>query len=88
MVEWDLEKAAVNLQKNRIDFADAATVLTDDFALTIPDRDADEERFITLGMDALGRVARCDLHVAGEPRLISARRATRSERQQYEDRRQ
>ncbi len=86
MVEWDPEKSAVNLQKHGIDFADAATVLTDDFALTIPDRDADEERFATLGMDALGRMLVVIYTWRGDrPRLISARRATRSERQQYED---
>jgi uncharacterized DUF497 family protein len=67
----------------------AATVLTDDFALTIPDRDADEERFVTLGIDALGRVL-VVIYTwrADQARLISARRATRSERQQYEDRQQ
>ncbi|MBW1688834.1 MAG: BrnT family toxin, partial [Deltaproteobacteria bacterium] len=50
-------KAASNLRKHGIDFADAALVLHDDLALTVrDDLYPDEERFITLGMDALGRV--------------------------------
>ena len=85
MAEWDREKALENLQKHGIDFADAATVLTDDHALTLPEEDADEERFVTLGMDALGRVLVVVHTCRGEtPRLISARRATRTERRQYE----
>ena len=85
MVQWDSDKAAANLKKHGIDFSDAATVLGDDLALTVPDDDPDEQRFVTLGMDALGRV----LVVAytwreNERRLISARKATRSERRQYE----
>ena len=88
VVEWDREKAEANRAKHGVDFADAATVLTDDLALTRPDDNPDEDRFVTLGMDALGRV----LVVAyawhdDEIRLISARRATPSERRQYERRR-
>jgi uncharacterized DUF497 family protein len=88
VVEWDPEKAAANLKKHGIDFADAATVLSDELAITIRDEAADEERFVTMGVDALGRV----LVVAyawsgGEPRIISARKATRSERRQYESKR-
>ena len=53
---WDQAKAEANRAKHGIDFADAATVLTDDLALTRPDDNPDEERFVTLGMDALGRI--------------------------------
>lgn len=56
MVQWDPDKAAANLEKHGIDFSDATTVLSDDLALTVPDDDPDEQRFVTLGMDALGRV--------------------------------
>jgi uncharacterized DUF497 family protein len=88
VVEWDPDKAAANLRKHRVDFADAATVLEDEAALTISDDDFDEERFVTLGKDALGRV----LVVvytwrADEVRLISARTATPTERRQYESKR-
>jgi hypothetical protein len=84
VVTWDPEKAAANLRKHGIDLADAATVLSDEQALTVGDDDPDEERFITLGMDALGRLLVVVYTWRGqEPRLISARRATRSEREQY-----
>jgi len=88
VVEWDPEKAASNLRKHRIDFADAATALEDEGALTREDEDPEEERFVTLGMDALGRL----LVVVytwreDEIRLISARRATSKEQRQYEGKR-
>src|SRR5262245_42842251 len=55
---WDPKKAAANLKNHSIDFADAATVLHDEMAITIVDPDHDEERFLTLGMDALGHPRR------------------------------
>jgi uncharacterized DUF497 family protein len=59
-------------------------VLSDERALTVPDRSARDERFVTMGMDALGRV----LVVVytwreDDVRLISARRATAAERRRY-----
>ena len=87
--EWDEEKAKENLEKHGIDFADAATVFDDTMALTMPDPTSEEEdRFVTLGMDALGRL----LVVAytwrdDRIRPISARKATRRERRQYEGKR-
>jgi hypothetical protein len=84
--EWDRRKALTNLRKHGIDFADAATVFYDDNAITmIDDSTDDEDRFVSLGFDALGQI----LVVVftwrdGRPRLISARRATRHERRQYE----
>ena len=85
--EWDPRKAAANLRRHAVDFADAATVRYDDLAITIPDAPSDEEeRFITLGMDALGRVL-VVVYTWSEdrPRLISARRATPRERRQDEE---
>lgn len=72
--EWDEQKAASNVVKHGIDFADAAAVLEDESALTIADEFADEERFITLGMDALGRLLVVVSTWRGEEtiRLISA----------------
>lgn len=86
MVQWDRDKAEANRSKHGVDFADAATVLADDWALTRPDdEDPNEERFVTLGMDALGRVLVVVFAWRGqEVRLISARKATASERKQYE----
>jgi len=82
VVQWDPDKATANLKKHGIDFADATTVLNDHLALTVPDDDPDD----TVGMDALGRVL-VVVHTwrDEERRLISARKATRSERRQYEE---
>ena len=88
VVEWNLEKAAQNLKKHGVDFADAATVLTDELAVSIREDSEDEKRFVTIGMDALGRVLVVAYAWRGdEPRIISARKATRSERRQYESKR-
>jgi uncharacterized DUF497 family protein len=53
VAQWDAEKAAANLRKHRVDFADAETALRDEMAMTMPDDDPEGERFVTLGMDAL-----------------------------------
>lgn len=83
-VEWDPRKAAANLKKHGVDFADAATVLYDDRAVTIRD-EAVEERYVTIGMDALARILVVVYTWRGDrPRLIPARQATSQERQQYE----
>lgn len=49
--EWDGRKAAANVKKHHVPFADAATVFLDPLAITFPDPDhsADERREITLG---------------------------------------
>lgn len=66
--------------------AEAATVLHDELALTIPDVTGNEERFVGMGMDALGRLLVVVYTWRGDcARLISARKATRRERRQYED---
>ena len=85
-LEWDADKAASNLKKHGVDFADAATVLFDDMAITIGDDSVgEEERFITLGMDALGRLLVVVYTWHGDSvRLISAREAGRLERRSYE----
>jgi len=84
--EWDEQKAASNLSKHGIDFADAATALEDEAAITIADAFSDEERFVTIGMDILGRLLVVVYTWRGEDtiRLISARKATAHERRQYE----
>lgn len=69
-----------------MDFKDAALALEDEGALTIPDdATTTEQRFITLAMDPLGRLLVIVYAWRGERiRLISARKATRRERKQYE----
>jgi uncharacterized DUF497 family protein len=85
--EWDERKARTNLRRHRVDFADAATVFEDDRAVTVADEDPDEERFSTVGLDALGRDLVVIYTMRGKRiRIISARRATRREREEYEKR--
>ena len=86
-VEWDPGKAATNYAKHHVKFADAVAVLEDDLALTIRDPGiADEERWMTLGLDGFGRLLVVIYTWRGERiRLISARRATGREKSQYEE---
>ena len=84
-LEWDSRKTTANLSKHGVDFADAATVVYDDQAITIPEERSGEERFVTIGMDALGRILVVVYTWRDERlRLISARKATPRERRQYE----
>ena len=84
-IEFDPTKAEANFRKHRVSFAHAEQALRDSFAVTIEDPDSEgEQRLITLGMDALGRI----LVVVHTPRgkgsrLISARKASRGEAEQY-----
>ena len=83
--EWDENKAKSNRQKHGIDFADAVSVFADDTAITILDEHPDEERFATIGMNALGQILVVVYTWRGDNiRIISARKATRPERKQYE----
>jgi len=86
--EWDPDKAASNLSKHRVRFAEAVTVLEDQAALSMSDDTADEDRFAAVGMDSLGRILVVIYAVRGARiRIISARRATKRERSQYERKR-
>lgn len=84
--QYDPAKAAANLRKHGVSFADAEGVLEDPLALTVEDPDAEgERRFITIGMGSAGEllvVVYTERHDAW--RIISARRATRRERRSYE----
>jgi hypothetical protein len=84
-VEWDADKAVANVRKHGVDFADAATVVHDENAITVKDEGTEEERFVTIGMDALARIVVVIYAWRDDRlRLISARLATAHERQQYE----
>jgi uncharacterized DUF497 family protein len=88
--EWDPDKAETNLRKHGIDFVDAVMVFDDDRAIVVEDEHSAqlEERFIVFGMDAYGRILGVAHTVVGANiRIISARKATRTERAQYEDKR-
>jgi uncharacterized DUF497 family protein len=83
--QWDDKKARSNRRKHGVEFADAVSVFADDLAITIEDNHPDEERFITIGMDALERILVVIYTWREESiRIISARRATGYERKQYE----
>jgi uncharacterized protein len=84
-IEFDPHKAASNVRKHRVSFAHAEQALRDPMALTIEDPDAvGEQRFVTLGTDSLGRVL-VVVHTprADRVRLISARKASPGESEQY-----
>ena len=85
-VEWDVHKAESNLDKHGVDFVDAASALYDRLAVTVPDDSVDEERYATIGIDALGRLLVVVYTWRGEtPRIISARKASARECRNYED---
>jgi uncharacterized protein len=86
--KWDDRKARANLDKHGIDFADAVTVLNDDRAIVISDDYPDEERFVTLGVDLLGRLLVVVFAPSGQSiRIILARKANRRESADYGERR-
>lgn len=84
--QWDDAKAGTNLGKHGVDFADAVLALEDDLALTAPDPDSEgEERYVSIGMDALGRsLVTIFTHRGDRLRIISSRQATKIERHKYE----
>jgi uncharacterized DUF497 family protein len=86
--EWDTKKAGLNLRKHGVGFDEAATVFGDPLALLMPDPDhsVQEMRYILLGTSNRRRLL--VVAFAERPprtRLISARRATRQERRNYEE---
>ena len=86
--EWDPSKAARNLRKHKISFAEAASVFGDALAATVPDPDHSEgeHRYIIIGMSSQGRLLMVAYSERGERiRIISARELTRNERRTYEE---
>ena len=82
--EWDLRKAASNVSKNGIYFADAVLVLEDDHAITFREDTPDEERWVAIGMDAFARILVVAYTWRGNSiRIISARSATTAEKSRY-----
>ncbi|MDB5799874.1 MAG: hypothetical protein JWL63_813 [Rhodocyclales bacterium] len=86
--EWDEDKAARNEIKHGVSFDEATTVFADTFSLTgrDPDHSLGERRFVTFGMSNAQRLLVVSHTDRGETiRIISARAATRKERQTYEE---
>ena len=90
-IEWDAAKARVNILKHGVTFEEAETAFYDDYAIVVPDPEhsSGEERFLLIGLSSSLRllvVVHCETDNGEVIRLISARRATRSERAQYDAR--
>jgi uncharacterized DUF497 family protein len=88
--EWDDNKARTNLAKHGVSFEEASTVFADALSITIPDpaHSQAEARFIILGHSHRQRLLVVVHTERGDKiRLISARRASRNERKQYEENR-
>ena len=85
--EWSAEKAAANLAKHKVSVTEACTVFGDPLAVTIddPDSSTNENRLLTKGISQRWRLlVVAHTYEEGVIRIISARRATKNERRQYE----
>ena len=85
-IEYDTSKAGANLTKHGVSFTEAETVLLDPMALVREDEDAEgESRWVLLGMSSQARllVVVYSLRDGDKIRLISARKATRTEARYY-----
>ena len=92
--EWDPLKTKSNIKKHKISFERATEIFLDPYALSIFDKEhsIDEDRWITIGItksDIL-IVVNHTFHTITKDsiriRIISARKATKNENKQYQDR--
>jgi uncharacterized DUF497 family protein len=85
MFEWDPNKNRLNQRKHGMAFADTFAVFEDPNALTMEDYEHGEDRYVTVGMDCFGRILVVVYRWRDENiRIISDRKATRSEVKHYE----
>ena len=89
--DWDRRKSAANERKHGVSFEEAETAFADEHGLLLddPSHSQDEDRFILIGLSASLRalvVCHCYRQADEVIRLISARKATLSERRQYGER--
>ena len=87
---WDNNKNTTNFLKHGISFEEASTVFYDDYAILFddPDHSIQEERFLIIGnsyQNHLCIVSHCYRESDNVIRIISARLATRKERNTYEE---
>ena len=90
--EWDDRKAKSNFRKHRISFERATAIFRDPNLLSVPDEEHSriEERWLTIGLDEHGMLlvlAHTFKDLSGaicKIRIISARKATNREEEQYE----
>ena len=88
--EWDEKKNRANFQKHQVWFEEAQTVWVDMNSVEFydPDHSDEEERFIRMGHSTSERlllVVFCERSEGNIVRIISARKATKNERSQYEE---
>ena len=86
--EWNAQKDTLNRAKHGVSFEEAATAFGDPASLTVadPDHSIEEDRFVLLGQSYRGRLLVVVHTERGEKlRIISARKATKRERRQYEE---
>ena len=86
--EWDPQKAAINRAKHKISFEEAATVFGDSLGRITDDprHSETEERYVLLGQSARRRLLAVMFTERGQAiRLVNARKATRRERREYEE---
>jgi len=84
-IQYDLAKNAANRKKHKVSLAETEPVFYDDMALRFEDNDHEEERWVIMGKDALGRVL-IVAYTYRDPdfvRIISARIASPNEQRQY-----
>lgn len=92
--EWDSAKEKINKRKHKVSFSDACGIFADKHMLTLfdPDHSANEERWVTTGQTLNGKILvvvhTYEEGIGGEYiRIISARKATKHEMDQYAKRR-
>jgi uncharacterized protein len=90
LFEWNESKAQENIRKHGVSFEEAQTVFFDPLAKVAldPDHSRNEERFVAVGHSSLYRlllVVHCHRSRTSVIRIISARKLTRSEKEQYEE---
>jgi uncharacterized DUF497 family protein len=88
LFEWDEEKAQSNLKKHKVGFEEGVTIFHDLFVATMPDPDHsdDEQRYVSIGLSAKGRLL-VVVHTerGNKTRIISCRKATLREQRIYEE---
>jgi hypothetical protein len=85
---WDPEKVATNRRRHGVSFEEATEIFGDPFELTIHDplHSEDEDRWISFGASYRNRILAVVYKEDGDTiRIISARRASKRERDDYEE---
>ncbi len=87
--EWNPVKGIKNQEKHGVSFEEAQSVFYDEYAIQFYDEEhsGQEDRFLMLGLSNETRVllvCHCERHGGETIRIISARKATKNERENYD----